>query len=273
MSKKGIIKIVVDVVMTVLFVVLMLPQQTGLVFHEIVGLSILLVVLLHLLLNGKWITSMTRKLFANQINKKDLYRYFLNAVFLLGIVVVTVTGLMISAVVLPVGTYNHGIEAVHRIAAYGTGVLMLVHLGLHLKYLRAMFRKIVLDIGTSPVCRVLSGTMALVVVVGILYFNVISAVNNSQTAAASSTIELPIGSSTAAADGGTAKSKEKETEDTTADTQATQAEVTLTQFLEKITCTACHKGCLLSNPQCGKSSRQIAEAKTEYESLYSVAAE
>jgi len=30
MPKKGIIKIVVDVVMTVLFVVLMLPQQTGL---------------------------------------------------------------------------------------------------------------------------------------------------------------------------------------------------------------------------------------------------
>ena len=272
MSKKGIIKIVVDVVMTVLFVVLMLPQQTGLAFHEIVGLSILLVVLLHLLLNRKWITSMTKKLFADQINKKDLYRYFLNAAILLGIVVVTVTGLMISAVVLPVGTYNHGIEAVHRIAAYGTGVLMLVHLGLHLKYLRAMFRKIVLDIGTSPVRRVLSGTMALVVVVGMLYFNVISAVNKSLTAAASSMIELSIGSS-AAADGGAAKSKEKETEDTTADTQAIQAEVTLTQFLEKITCTACHKGCLLSNPQCGKSSRQIAEAKTEYESLYGVAAE
>ncbi len=142
MKIKNNVKIILDAVMMVLFTALLFAEDTGLVFHEIVGLSVLLVLGLHLVLNRPWIVNTTKNLVKNKIKAKTLKTYFLNITLLIGIIVIITTGIMISAVVLPLDGYNPTIEHVHECAAYLTGCLLIIHVALHIKYLKASVKTI-----------------------------------------------------------------------------------------------------------------------------------
>lgn len=148
MKTKNIVKIILDAVMMVLFTVLFFAEDTGLVFHEIVGLSVLFVLGLHLVLNGQWIVNTTKNLGKKRINAKTSRMYFLNITLLIGIIVIITTGIMISTVLLPSDGLNPTIGHVHECAAYLTGCLLIFHVALHIKYLKASVKTILRSLKT-----------------------------------------------------------------------------------------------------------------------------
>jgi len=61
MKPKSIIKIVVDVAMLGLFIPLMIPRWTGLIFHEVMGLFIVVLFIAHVALNWKWVVGALKR--------------------------------------------------------------------------------------------------------------------------------------------------------------------------------------------------------------------
>lgn len=179
MKIKNIVKIILDAVMVVLFTTLFFAEDTGLVFHEIVGLSVLFILGLHLVLNGQWIVSTTKNLGKKRIKAKTSRMYFLNITLLIGIIVIITTGIMISTVVLPLDGYNPTIEHVHECAAYLTGCLLIIHVALHIKYLKASVKAILRSLKLPITRRTFIGAFAMLLMLVILYYNIISAVSKN----------------------------------------------------------------------------------------------
>src|SRR5665647_1889456 len=103
MSSKAITKIALDLIMSVLFVILLFAYDTGLAFHEIAGLSILVLFTAHMILNWAWVKGVTKNLFSKKIKRKSKLLYALNTLLLIAASIIIVTGIMISRVVFDFG--------------------------------------------------------------------------------------------------------------------------------------------------------------------------
>jgi len=219
MKAKGIIRIILDITMLALFVVLLFAYQTGLVFHEVMGLSILLFFILHIVLNWKWVSKVTKDLFKKtkrlfsrkskdphgkmepaQINEqtsdtkpseshhhhkgipartKTPLMYVLDYVVLFGAIQITVTGIMISQVLWPAGLFNELLFQIHRWTAYITVGFMGIHLLLHWKYLIAMFKAIFKKLKDPVVSRTLNESFAVLMVVALVCTGFIANIQNA----------------------------------------------------------------------------------------------
>jgi hypothetical protein len=231
-------KIILDIVMIGLFVPLMFVNKTGLVFHEIAGLSIMLLFMLHLILNRSWIVNTTKKLISNKLKSKTLFMYYLNVALLIGVIVIAVTGLLISTVIIGVAEYNPTLVTLHKWSAYITAGLLCVHLMLHIKYLYVMFKRYKKTVG--------SVTVVIIAVVAVFFTNVID-------------FAQPFAENVARVE---VVSVSPET------AQQTQPEISLSEFLEEKICNRCSRKCPLSKPRCGKASSLIEQAKEEYYEIY-----
>lgn len=253
MKKKSIVKVILDIIMIVLFIALMSVHDTGIVFHEIMGIFIFFLFALHLVLNGKWVIHVSKSLFYNKIKSKTFWMLILNLGLLMGIIIITVTGIMISKVLFPYDDHEQSITMIHKWSSYVTAVMMAAHLVLHIKYLIAMFMKIFDNRKSSTVKKVFGSGLAISIIVIIIYFNISSLINNSID---SKQIDTQID-----------KTNIDKTKEAITSTPPSDA-ISLSDFLGKMFCTICPRHCPLSNPQCGKSRNLIIEAEEEYQSLY-----
>ncbi|MGN7764108.1 hypothetical protein [Paenibacillus sp. 22594] len=99
--KKNIFKFVFDTGMALLFILLYPVELTGLKFHEIFGIVLGLPIVIHVLLNWKWVNSVTRKLFSKKTPGRTKLSYVINLLLLLNMLVVAISGLFISRVLFP----------------------------------------------------------------------------------------------------------------------------------------------------------------------------
>lgn len=266
MKTKSIVKLILDVVMSVLILLLLFPNGTGLAFHEIIGLSVVFMFAAHLLLNAGWIVNVTKVILSGKVKNKALLMYLLNAGMLIGVLVIAITGVMISSVVFSGVNYSQHAAAVHTWAAYITAAMITAHIAVHAKYLVTGFKKILSSMKSQSVSKTLGGTFAVMMVAVIIYFNVISAAGKDITLKNPVTADNNSLNNEITAFGANKKDDEETSIVSTPETAV--ATMSSTEYLSKIFCTACPKHCPLSNPQCGKSRGQIAAAMTEYQKLY-----
>src|SRR5574344_2209254 len=99
--KTRIIKIVLDVLMTIAMILLMSKLTTGMLLHEIIGISILIVAIIHNILNVKWIKAMTKNLFAKEISVRSKILYIINLIAFIVMLADVVTGILISESLFP----------------------------------------------------------------------------------------------------------------------------------------------------------------------------
>ena len=141
--KKNWIKLLLDVVMAVLLFTLFSTSFTGLTFHEIAGLVVFGLVILHLILNWKWIWAFTKKLFSKGIPFKTRFGYVLNVVLLINFVMIILTGIMISRTlfvnVLPAMA---NARVLHTFFSALSVIIVGIHLGLHWDFIKAMFGRV-----------------------------------------------------------------------------------------------------------------------------------
>lgn len=153
MKKINYIKITLDLLMAITFVLLMNPRVlNGLPFHEIAGLAIGVAVLTHILLNFRWVKKVTLKIVDKNLPGKTRFSYFLNLMLLISMSAIIVTGILISRVVFPnlSGGENHGIRGLHNLASYLTLGLVGVHVGVHWQWVMSVLKKIFLLKGRKP---------------------------------------------------------------------------------------------------------------------------
>ncbi len=127
-----------DIGLAAIFMLLFAPEMTSLVFHEVVGIVLVGAIFAHLLLNKSWISGMTKKLFSKSIKGRAKFSYILNVILLIDMLVITISGLLVSEILFPNFRYASGFNwlALHIVSSFIGLVTVGIHIGLHWNWIK-----------------------------------------------------------------------------------------------------------------------------------------
>lgn len=280
MNAKTSLKLLLDIILTVLFLILLDPKNTGFSFHEIAGLSIAALFSVHVILNWKWVKSVSKNLFSSKLKARPKLYYVLNLVSLLSVATIIFTGIEISRVLFATdfSTANHTYVLVHKWVSYLCMVLFGVHAALHWRFILNTARKWVESLLRPGLLKPVLGLSSLVLVLGLLYSGIVANASEYTTAAArkeppglpsniyQSSPSMP--SSGSLSGQAPTPSSQIVNNSGSVSTPDSSPAVTLSEFLGNIFCTGCSKHCCLLSPQCAKGFQQVEAAKIQYEQKY-----
>lgn len=267
MNPKTKIKMAVDIAMTAILLLLMNLAWTGLVWHEVLGLSIVIFFTVHLVINRQWISSVARN-FRTIKSRKTQLMFMLNLLLGLAMLTAVLTGVLISQYLFPGFTdtsfdtwYN-----IHAIASWLSLIIVVIHTGLHCRWIGSVIRRLA-PAGSPRALASRLRIMAARATIGVIAALTVYSLSNGQLL----DLLLPVGEETVSADPTSATIVSGDDSLTTTITleptptpAETESVITLQQFLSSLTCTACRKHCLLSSPRCAKGVRQAESAETDY---------
>lgn len=131
LKNKKIIRMVVDISMTVLMPMLMAYSLIGEKSHEIMGAAIFALFILHHILNMGWYHA----LYKGRYNAVRIFRTVINTLLLVIFLAQCISGILMSRYILTSVTIA-GVSAsarqIHMLFAYWGFVLMCIHAGMHL---------------------------------------------------------------------------------------------------------------------------------------------
>lgn len=143
--KNNYFKLGLDIFIAIIFALLYNTRVFGgLAFHEIMGLGIGAIFLVHILLNWQWVIKVTQRLFDRTLPSKTRVGYVINLLLLFSMAFTIVSGLMISKVLFPgLGFVNQGaFHELHIDGSYLTLVIVGVHVGLHGQWIMGLMKKV-----------------------------------------------------------------------------------------------------------------------------------
>ena len=124
------LRIIIDVVMYIFFIILMGHHVTGNLIHEILGAGITVLFIIHNLLNIKFY----KVIFKGKYNLKRLFLTLIDILLLLCMIGIIISSMIISSRVfafLNIQTTSFGLK-LHMLSTSWGFIVMSVHLGLHL---------------------------------------------------------------------------------------------------------------------------------------------
>ena len=127
---KRIIKITVDIIMTLLFFVLMAYHFTGDAIHEYLGFSLFIFFILHHILNFNWY----KNIYKGKYNFNRILNTFINTMLFLCMAGLMISGILFSQRVLGfLNIHNSGMftRRLHMISNSWAFIFMSAHLGMH----------------------------------------------------------------------------------------------------------------------------------------------
>lgn len=130
MKSKQIMKIIVDVAMTVSLLLLMTYERIGQAAHEWLGIGMFVLLVLHHILNGKW----SKALFKGKYTAIRIIQTVLVATVLICMLGSMISGVMLSRYAfafLPINAGHSFARMLHMLSAYWGLVFMSLHLGVH----------------------------------------------------------------------------------------------------------------------------------------------
>lgn len=141
MKPKAVIKLAVDVVMTLALLFLMGYHLWGEALHEWVGIGILLLFIAHHILNGHW----HKTLFKGKYNALRILTLCIDFLVLLAMLAQMYSGIVMSRYVFDFLPFSGGMSLarrLHILGAYWGFLLMSLHLGLHWNMILGVSRKV-----------------------------------------------------------------------------------------------------------------------------------
>lgn len=141
MNFKMIVKIGVDIAMTVVLLLLMAYQLVGDEAHEWIGMIMFLLFVTHHVLNMAW----SKNLFKGKYNTRRIIQTMLVLLILLCMIGSMVSGIVLSRYVFAPLNIHGGIawaRSVHMLCAYWGFVFMSLHLGFHWNMMIGMTRRL-----------------------------------------------------------------------------------------------------------------------------------
>ena len=130
MNPKSILKIVVDVLMTLALLFLMGYQFWGDTAHEWAGAGMFVLFVVHHILNGNWY----KNLFLGKYSPLRVFQLFVDFLVFLAMLGLMVSGMMLSNHVFAFLNIQGGMSfarLLHMAASHWGFILMALHLGLH----------------------------------------------------------------------------------------------------------------------------------------------
>ena len=145
MNGKKAVRVVLDVLLTVLIVVEMFIQYTGVLLHEVIGFAFFATVIVHLALSAKWIKSTAGNAREGKLTKRRTALAVIGMLLAVTVVILAVSSVAISNLLAQAGfTWTIGSYAlwatVHAVSAYALCALVVIHLGMHWVFLASAFR-------------------------------------------------------------------------------------------------------------------------------------
>lgn len=99
--KKNVFKIILDAVMLVLLLLMYDVRAISSAFHEIGGMALFGLFILHNALNLKWIAYSGRRLLSKTLPGRVRLKFIIDVLLFVSISLITVSGILISKVVFP----------------------------------------------------------------------------------------------------------------------------------------------------------------------------
>lgn len=141
------IKLYADIILFVSFVLVNIPQATGIPFHEWVSFLFIIPLLVHILLDWKWVVNVTLRIF-KKLPGEVRFNHIWDLLIFIVMVFALFTGVVISEAALPALGITVTIDpfwsAMHDISANLLMVLIGVHLAMHWGWIWSMFKRYVL---------------------------------------------------------------------------------------------------------------------------------
>ena len=140
MNRKMILKLIVDVVMTVSLFLLMAYEMIGQGAHEWIGIGMFLFFVLHHILNHNW----SKNLFKGKYTAFRIVQTVIDVLVLLSMVGSMISGAILSRHALsflPIKGGRAFARNLHMLSAYWGFVFMSLHLGLHWRMMMGMAGK------------------------------------------------------------------------------------------------------------------------------------
>ena len=141
--KKNIIKIILDVIMISILVLLYNSHVFAMAFHEITGLVIGSLFIIHCLFNKKWIAAITTKFFSKSLAPRIRIGYIIDLLLVISFLLIIISGIRTSQVLFPMlaDGKDSPWRSVHHFFAGVSIILVGVHLGLHWDFVSNMLKK------------------------------------------------------------------------------------------------------------------------------------
>jgi len=255
-------KLLFDLAMALLWVSLMIYSLTGAFWHEVLGLAILGLFAIHILYNITKIKKEIPRMFSPGKGSLML-RYGVDFMLLVSGFFTGISGVLISketltflnAANIPLWT------TLHVGASYLALALIALHIGQHLSVILAVAAK---PFQGSPGFGRAARSAWNMVIAGLVVYGFIA--GSSLGYEGSAVLAASAGSQDALT--GDAQTEFQDTAVSGSQAETAAATPTLAEFLSGLCCTACHRNCPLTAPQCGRANEQINSAEEEYQQLY-----
>ena len=281
------LKPTVDILMLADFIVLQSMKFTGGKFHEIFGLVLVFLMLVHLCLNMKMIVQSLKNF--GKIKAKTKISLIIDILFMLVFMTCIVTGLLSSRFILSTNAPVI-ISVIHRYTGMAGLVICLIHLGFHLSPLFAKINKVyekkrIAFLSECLIYCCMTFSLSVYAFRDVFYRDSNPEMKAKNAHEDSRMVDSFPEDDESSADyssqteeinpeenGDSQISKEnsdiqKEEEQISPETHA-EPEETLEEYLSKMYCIGCGRHCPLSAPQCGRGRSQQQKATEEYNQQY-----
>ncbi|MFY0762512.1 DUF4405 domain-containing protein [Metabacillus dongyingensis] len=128
MNRKVVFRLVNDLVMTVLMLIAMAYYITGNMIHEVVGVVVVILFIVHNFLNRRWYKAILK----GTHSVRRILQIGINLLFLVTMVLMMISAVLISSDLFPFIPINNDmtLRQVHVQTAYWGFIIMAVHIGL-----------------------------------------------------------------------------------------------------------------------------------------------
>jgi hypothetical protein len=163
LNRNILIRMVIDLAMTVLMLVVMAYHVTGNAIHELVGAVLFMLFIFHNILNRRWYKTIIR----GKYNVRRILKIMVNLLFLVSMVVVMISSVPISRDVFPYFPINNDmiVRQIHVLTAYWGFIFMAVHIGLSWGTIINAVRKMTGITGMSHIRTIVLRVLAVLIVV------------------------------------------------------------------------------------------------------------
>lgn len=138
------IKLYTDIILFISYVIVNIPQATGVPFHEWVSIVFIIPLVVHILLDWKWVVSVTKRIFG-KLPGEVRVNHILDLIIFITMTLALMTGFVISEAALPAIGIDIVIDpfwsSMHDLFANLTMVLIGVHLAMHWGWIASSFKR------------------------------------------------------------------------------------------------------------------------------------
>lgn len=140
MNRKILFKLAIDMVMTVIMLAAMASQLTGNTIHELLGVSLLALFIVHSVLNRRWYQTVLKR----KHNTRRILNTAVNLLLLVMVLMLMVSSVMISRILFAFIPVDGGLIArqMHILATYWGLIFISIHIGMHWRMVIGAARKI-----------------------------------------------------------------------------------------------------------------------------------